>query len=171
SGYDYIEVDRHLVPPPMRSIPWDCAIRPAGDEFVEDLLPDGGYAQSVQYSAFYVGMTFDELVAFYRAWESSGWADVGEINIVDDGQGRDPGISAPRNWPRSPRSPDSSTRGSATATTPRARPPAPTSTSSNGPTASASSPDSASRARPCPSRRSSSPTRSSTARDWATRAP
>lgn len=87
SSYEYIDVDRRFVPPPLRGIPWDCAIRPIGDEFVETLLPDGRYAESVQYSAFYVGMTFDELVAFFRAWEESGYADAGEINIVDDGTG------------------------------------------------------------------------------------
>lgn len=87
SGYEYLRIDRHLVPPPMRALPWDCAIRPAGDEFVEQLLPDGRYVQSVQYAAFYVGMGYDEFVAFIRAWESSGYAAVGEINIVDDGSG------------------------------------------------------------------------------------
>lgn len=86
-GYEYVDVDRRFVPPPMRALPWDCAIRPAGDVFDETLLPDGGYARSVQYTAFYVGMTFEELVDFFRAWESSGYADGDEINVVRDAAG------------------------------------------------------------------------------------
>jgi len=86
-GYEYVEVDRRLVPPPMRALPWDCAIRPAGDEFDESLLPDGGYAQSVQYMVLYVDMGFEELVELLRAFERSGYSAGDDINVVDDGTG------------------------------------------------------------------------------------
>jgi hypothetical protein len=94
NGYEFFDVDRELVPPPMRSQAWDCAIRVAGREFDETVDADGGYVTSVQYILFYVDMTYDELVDFFRAWESSGWASGDEINIVSDPGGGTQSVAA-----------------------------------------------------------------------------
>jgi hypothetical protein len=87
NGYEFFDVDRELVPPPMRSQAWDCAIRVADREFDLTLDTDGGYVTSVQYLLFYVDMSYADLVAFFRAWEDSRWASGDEINIVSDPAG------------------------------------------------------------------------------------
>jgi hypothetical protein len=83
-GYELFPIDLRFVPPPMRGTDWDCASRGADRPFDETLQPDGGYALSVQYLLLYVDMTFDELVAFFRAFEQSGYAGGSEINIVSN---------------------------------------------------------------------------------------
>ena len=89
-AYEYFEPERRFVPPPLRSIPWDCAIRPQGEVFVETLDADGGYLQSVQYTLFYVDFTLEDFVALLRAFEASGFSDRGDINIVENGTGGNP---------------------------------------------------------------------------------
>ena len=87
SGYEMFTPDRRFVPPPMRGSAWDCAVRVESRAFDEELLPEGGYAQSIQYVLIYVDMTYAELVEFYREWERSGYADGTQINIVSDADG------------------------------------------------------------------------------------
>lgn len=82
NGYEFFELDPRLVPPPMRSQAWDCAVRVADREFDETLDADGGYVTSIQYFAFYVDMSYDELVEYFRAWERSGFARGDEINLI-----------------------------------------------------------------------------------------
>ncbi len=81
-GYEFFDVDRQFVPPPMRGTTWDCAFRIADREFDETLLPGGRYARSIQYTILYVDMTFEQLVDFYRAFEQSGYAQGNQITIV-----------------------------------------------------------------------------------------
>lgn len=85
--YEYFEPERRFVPPPLRSIPWDCAIRAEDNPFVETLDSDGGYVESVQYTLFYVDFTLEDFVGLMRAFEDSGFSDRGDINIVDNGTG------------------------------------------------------------------------------------
>ncbi|GHF05973.1 hypothetical protein [Pseudolysinimonas yzui] len=88
NGYEFFEVDNRFVPPPMRSQPWDCAVRVASREFDETLAADGGYVTSIQYFLLYVDMSYEELIEYYRAWERSGFADGTQINVISaDGGG------------------------------------------------------------------------------------
>jgi len=89
-NYAYFEPERRFVPPPLRSIPWDCAVYSLDNEFVEDLDGDGGYRESIQYLLFYVDFTLEDFVALMRAWEDAGFAERGDINIVDNGTGANP---------------------------------------------------------------------------------
>lgn len=89
-AYEYFQPDRRFVPPPLRSIPWDCAIRPDGEVFVETLDAEGGYVESIQYTLFYVDFTFDDFVGLMRAFENAGFSDRGDINIIDNGTGGNP---------------------------------------------------------------------------------
>jgi hypothetical protein len=82
SGWEFFDVDRRFVPPPMRGTDWDCAFRIADREFDETLLDGGRYARSIQYTILYVDFTFEQLIDFYRAWESSGYAQGNQITIV-----------------------------------------------------------------------------------------
>jgi hypothetical protein len=95
SGFEFFDVDRRFVPPPMRGTAWDCAFRIADRPFNETLLPGGRYAQSIQYTFLYVDMTFEELIDFYRAWESSGYAQGNQITIfaTEPGQNQTGGYS------------------------------------------------------------------------------
>jgi hypothetical protein len=90
NGYEFFEVDLRLVPPPMRSQPWDCAVRVASRTFDETVGPGGRYVTSIQYFLLYVDMTYDELIEYHRAWERSGWADGTQINVISaEGGGTD----------------------------------------------------------------------------------
>jgi hypothetical protein len=81
-GWEFFDVDRRFVPPPMRGTDWDCAFRIADRAFDETLQPGGGYARSIQYTILYVDFTFEELADFYRSWEDSGYAHGNQITIV-----------------------------------------------------------------------------------------
>jgi len=82
NGYEFFDVDIRLVPPPMRSQAWDCAVRVADRPFDETLAADGGYVTSIQYFLFYVDMTYEDLIEYHRAWERSGFADGTHINVI-----------------------------------------------------------------------------------------
>lgn len=87
-GWEFFDVDRRFVPPPMRGTAWDCAFRIADRDFDETLLPGGRYERSIQYTILYVDMTFEQLVDFWRAWETSGYAQGNQITIVATNPGQ-----------------------------------------------------------------------------------
>jgi hypothetical protein len=82
NGYEFFEVDIRLVPPPMRSQPWDCAVRVASRTFDETVAPGGRYVTSIQYFLLYVDMTYDDMIEYHRAWERSGFASGTHINVI-----------------------------------------------------------------------------------------
>jgi hypothetical protein len=82
NGYEFFDVDTRLVPPPMRSQPWDCAVRVASRTFDETLAPGGGYVTSIQYFLLYVDMTYDDMIEYHRSWERSGFASGTHINVI-----------------------------------------------------------------------------------------
>lgn len=82
NGYEFFEIDMRLVPPPMRSQPWDCAVRVASRAFDETLAPGGRYVTSIQYFLLYVDMTYDDMIEYHRAWERSGFASGTHINVI-----------------------------------------------------------------------------------------
>jgi uncharacterized membrane protein len=87
AGYEYFEVDRDWLPPPMRSSGWDCALKAENRDLDESLLPDGRYASALNFILYYVDMDFDEMVAFFRSFEQSGFMGEDDINIVWDADG------------------------------------------------------------------------------------
>lgn len=82
AGYEIFDVESRFLPPPLRGSGWDCAVRLADRPFDEHLTPEGGYLRSVQFVLIYADMTYDRMVGFYRDWESQGYADGSEINII-----------------------------------------------------------------------------------------
>jgi len=86
-AYETFDVEPRFLPPSMRGSGWDCALRVPGREFTEELLPDGRYATSINFLVLYVDMSFDEMVAFFRDFERSGYMDDDDINIVADPAG------------------------------------------------------------------------------------
>ena len=87
AGYEIFDIESRLLPPPLRTSGFDCAIRVEGREFDETLLPDGRYATAINYILFYVDMSFDEMVAFFRDFEREGYMGSDDINIVADPDG------------------------------------------------------------------------------------
>jgi hypothetical protein len=86
-GFETFDLDPRFLPPSMQRSGWDCALRVEGRTFDETLLPDGRYATSINFMLFYVDMSFDEMVAFFRAFEASGYMGDDDINLIDDGAG------------------------------------------------------------------------------------
>jgi hypothetical protein len=82
NGYEFFDVDIRLVPPPMRSQPWDCAVRVASRTFDETVGTGGRYVTSIQYFLLYVDMTYDDMIEYHRAWERSGFASGTHINVI-----------------------------------------------------------------------------------------
>jgi hypothetical protein len=87
AGYEYFDVDRDWLPPPMRSSGWDCALKAENRDFDESLLPDGRYVSALNFILYYVDVEFDEMVAFFRSFEESGFMGEDDINIVWDADG------------------------------------------------------------------------------------
>lgn len=87
NGWEIFQVDAHLLPPPLRGAPWDCAVRIADREFDETVGPEGDYLRSIQYTLLFVDFTFDDLLALHRSLERTGYADGNQINIVWDAEG------------------------------------------------------------------------------------
>lgn len=86
-AFETFDLDAKYLPPSMRGSGWDCALRVTGREFDETLLPDGRYATSLNFIVVYVDMGYDEMVAFFRSFEESGYMDEGDINIVATAEG------------------------------------------------------------------------------------
>ncbi len=82
SGFEVFDVDPQWLPPSMRGSGWDCALKAEGREFDETLLEDGRYATALNFILYYVDMSYDELVDFYRDFERSGYSAPGTINLV-----------------------------------------------------------------------------------------
>ena len=77
-GYTMFDVETRFVPPPMRSHPWDCAVR------IADRPLDDDWSTSNDFVLIYADITFDELVSIFRSFEDLGYAIGNEINLIDD---------------------------------------------------------------------------------------
>ena len=86
-AFETFDVDRMLLPPSMRGGGWDCALRVTGREFDETVLDDGRYATAINFIVLYVDMTYDEMVAYFRAFEQSGYMAGDDVNIVSTPDG------------------------------------------------------------------------------------
>jgi hypothetical protein len=87
NGWEIFDVDRHLLPPPLRGADWDCAVRIADRPFDETVGAHGDYLRSVQYTLLFIDFTFQDLVELHRGFERNGYADGRQINIVWDAEG------------------------------------------------------------------------------------
>jgi hypothetical protein len=79
-GYELVDLDERLVPPPLRGTGWDCATHTIGGT----LDADG----EAQYILYWVDIDVERALEILEGFQHAGWIDGTEGTIVENAAGR-----------------------------------------------------------------------------------